>query len=183
MKPIDPIIGARLLRLARAVISAEVTGTSVEDQGGEPWPALERHGAFVTLRKGGHLRGCIGTFSTDAELPVTIAEMARSATRDPRFCGMPITSSELSEIRIELSILSPLSKIDDPLDFEMGVHGLYLRHGSATGCFLPEVGAEQGWDLARLLTELCRQKAHLSPEAWRDAEAEVFVYTTQKIRE
>ncbi len=144
---------------------------------------MARRGVFVTLRKRGRLRGCIGTFTPRADLPETVVEMSASATRDPRFTAMPISPTEEKDIRIELSVLSPLRRIEDPLDFELGRHGIYLRHGIAAGCFLPEVGTESGWDKERFLSELCSQKAGLSPDAWRDRAVEIQVFTVQKFVE
>jgi AmmeMemoRadiSam system protein A len=183
MENIREETGARLLRVARSAIQATVLGSDdpfVEEQ---DWPALPRLGVFVTLRKSGKLRGCIGTFSPMADLPQTVAEMARAATNDPRFTATPIGSGELPDIRIELSILSPLEPVADPLSFELGRHGVKICHGLATGCFLPDVGASQGWDKKTFLSELCRQKMRLSPDAWRDEQAEVYVFTVRKFAE
>jgi AmmeMemoRadiSam system protein A len=162
---------------------AQVSGVCARAAGDEPWPAMQRRGVFVTLRKAGRLRGCIGTFAPRADLPETVVEMAVAATRDPRFTAMPISSAEAKDIRIELSILSPLRRIEDPLDFELGRHGIHLRHGIAAGCFLPDVGTEQGWDKETFLSELCRQKAGLRPDAWRDPAVEIQVFTVQKFAE
>lgn len=183
METIGEETGARLLRMARSAIQAVVLGDSDAHVDDKDWPAMARRGVFVTLRKSGKLRGCIGTFSPMSDLPETVAEMARAATRDPRFTATPIGSGELQDIRIELSVLSPLQRIADPLSFELGRHGVKICHVLATGCFLPDVGADMGWDKKTFLSELCRQKMHLSPEAWRDEQAEVSVFTVQKFAE
>ncbi len=183
MEKIGEETGARLLRVARSAIQAVVLGvpdTSVDEQ---DWPAMARQGVFVTLRKSAKLRGCIGTFSPMSDLPQTVAEMARAATHDRRFTATPIGAGELQGIRIELSVLSPLECIADPLSFELGRHGVKINHGLATGCFLPDVGANLGWDKKTFLSELCRQKMGLSPDAWRDKQAEVSVFTVQKFAE
>ncbi|MFQ5430358.1 MAG: AmmeMemoRadiSam system protein A [Phycisphaerae bacterium] len=183
MEPIDERTGARLLALARARITEAVTGERHTPSPDEPWPAMEPRGVFVTLRKSGRLRGCIGTFEPSSGLPDTVATMAEAATRDPRFLNNPIRADELADIRIELSILSPRVRIRDPLAFELGRHGLYLKHGHAAGCFLPDVGADLGWDKETFLSELCRQKAGLSPQDWRDDAAEIYTFTVQKFAE
>ena len=180
MAQIDDQSGMRLVQLARAAVAAEVAGDDLPAPDPETWPIDARPGVFVTLRKQTLLRGCIGTFSPREDVPSTVVEMARAAARDPRFLATPICASEVSHLRIEVSLLSPLERIEDPLAFERGRHGLYLKHGSAAGCFLPEVGIEQGWDRETFLSELCRQKAGLPPQAWRDREAEISTFTVQK---
>ncbi|MBK8269013.1 MAG: AmmeMemoRadiSam system protein A [Planctomycetes bacterium] len=144
MDEIDEQTGRQLLGLARRTITSLVSGTSIQTDA-ELLPSLPGAGVFVTLRKQGALRGCIGTFYPTGDLTATIQEIAVAATRDPRFRHLPIASSELSEIRIELSVLSELTCIEDPLDFELGHHGIHLLHGNHTGCFLPDVATEAGW--------------------------------------
>ena len=187
MEKIGEETGARLLRVARSAIQATVLAGPDAPPDAHPveedWPVMAPQGVFVTLRKSNKLRGCIGTFSPMSGLAQTVAEMARAATRDPRFTTTPIAARELQDIRIELSVLSPLERIADPLSFELGRCGVQIRHGSATGCFLPDVGAAQGWDQKTFLSELCRQKMGLSPDAWRDEQAEVYVFTVQKFAE
>lgn len=169
----------RLLRLARTAIQAELFGAA--RQGAEePWPPLERQGVFVTLRTAGRLRGCIGTFVPEADLPQTVRSMAANAAKDPRFTGMPLSASDMKDLRIEISILSPLTPIADPLSLEPGRHGVYIRQGSRSGCFLPSVAADQGWDAHTFLTQCCSQKAGLAPLAWQDCRSEVFVFTVEK---
>jgi len=183
MDLIDEPTGLHLLRLARSAIAARISGEedSVDQMVGDP--ALGRRGVFVTLRKFGKLRGCIGTFSPHYDLPEMVVEMSVAATRDPRFTNRPISAAELNDIRIELSILSPLKRITDPLSFDRGRHGVYLRHGLASGCFLPDVGMDLGWDKEKFLSELCKQKAGLSARAWEDERAEIHIFTVQKILE
>ncbi len=182
MHTLDDRTSQRLLQHARDAIRASLTGDSAWGDA-KPWPDLPHAGVFVTLRKHHALRGCIGTFSPECALQDVVAEMAVAATHDPRFVENPISLAELPDIHIELSILSPRVRIHDPLAFESGVHGIYLKNGGRSGCFLPDVGEELGWDKERFLTELCRQKAGLSPNAWRDAATEVFTFTVQKLSE
>lgn len=181
MNELELEISAKLLRLARDAISAALTGeTAVVD---ESLRALEPRGVFVTLRKHGELRGCIGTFMPEGDLPTTLCRIAVAATRDPRFRDAPLSASELTDIRIELSLLSPLEKIADPLDFEVGRHGLYLRRGMAVGCFLPDVAVEHGWDREGFLSALCTHKIGLHAEAWKESGTEIFRFTVSKIVE
>lgn len=178
---IDAETRARLLRLPREAISAALFGMAADAEDDAHLASLPAAGAFVTLRKGGQLRGCIGTFDASRGLAETIRTMAVSAARDPRFLHCPISAEELKDIDIEISLLSPLTRIANPLDFEPGIHGILVRHGDFSGCFLPDVASERGWTREQFLTECCSQKAGLSPDAWRLPETEVFVFTVEKI--
>jgi AmmeMemoRadiSam system protein A len=135
---------------------------------------------FITLRKHGRLRGCIGTFDAREDLIVTIRRMAVAATQDPRFANQLLSVAELPDLRIEISLLGPMTPINDPLQVEIGRHGVYIRRGLHTGCFLPEVAAEHGWDAATFLSVCCREKAELDPLAWQQPDTEVFVFTAEK---
>ncbi|MBX3395056.1 MAG: AmmeMemoRadiSam system protein A [Phycisphaerae bacterium] len=195
---LDQHAGRMLLRIARREIEAAVRGIShtLEDAGtsGEESPsslaafcrwaaAIPHAGVFVTLRTFGRLRGCIGTFSDEADLVSTIIEMARASLSDPRFHAMRITESELADLGIEVSILSPRTRLTDPLQFELGRDGIYIKSGSRAGCFLPDVATDAGWNREQFLSALCREKAHLSPDAWRDPDTEVYAFTVRKFRE
>lgn len=182
---LDADTKAKLLQLARSTIRARLEGARA-DSGetgaeSETWPELGRQGVFVTLRKSGQLRGCIGTFLPHDDLPATIREMSLAAMDDPRFTDMPISLSELPDIRIELSVLSPLEPIDDPLTLVPGTHGIYIKHGIHAGCFLPDVATEQAWDAETFLSNCCVHKAGISAKAWKDPTAQVFVFTVEKL--
>jgi uncharacterized protein len=179
--PLDPNIRVHLLRHARSAICAYLSGEPLPKH--ELGENLPRCGVFVTLRKVEALRGCIGVFSSEDDLPTTIARIAVAATRDPRFTYMPVSLNELSELRIEISLLSALEPMTDPMDFEIGVHGIYISRGHAVGCFLPDVATEHGWDKHTFLTQCCGQKAGLEPDAWRTAGVELFRFTVEKILE
>ena len=178
MSSLDARVGARLVRVARGAIAADL-GVSAGPTDLEPWPVLDRRGVFVTLRSGGRLRGCIGTFLPDDDLPRLVRRIAVSAARDPRFAETPLGAAEMSDLRIELSVLSPLRRIEDPLDFKLGVHGIHVTQGSDTGCFLPKVATENGWDKETFLSICCEQKAGLATSAWRAAETEVRVFSVE----
>jgi AmmeMemoRadiSam system protein A len=178
---LDVTIQARLLGLARSTLTSILLGGEPPPEA--PWPDLPPCGVFVTLRKGRALRGCIGTFTPEDDLPATIRRMAASALRDPRFLDRPVSAAELPALRIDLSLLSPLQPIDDPTAFEIGRHGIYIRQGGLVGCFLPEVAIERGWDQATFLTQCCVQKAGLEPDAWQDPETEVSIFTVERISE
>lgn len=170
----------QLLAIARAAIAADLFGAN-EDPPGVPFADVPTSGVFVTLRKFGRLRGCIGTFSPHGSLVETIRRMAPSAARDPRFLHQPISAAELKDLSIEISILSPLEPIAQPLELELGRHGIFIRRGALSGCFLPDVATERGWDAATFLSNCCEQKAGLAPNAWRMPGTDVFVFTVEKV--
>jgi AmmeMemoRadiSam system protein A len=180
---IDPQTGAMLLRFVRRAIERHLTGQPCSDDELAAIRDCAQHGVFITLRKHQRLRGCIGTFLPRAGFSRTLMDIAVAATRDPRFAEEPVALSELADLRIELSLLSPLTRVFDARNFVRGVHGAYLRIGTLTGCFLPDVGLDQGWDTDMFLAELCRRKMNLGPEAWRDERAELYVFTVQKFVE
>jgi AmmeMemoRadiSam system protein A len=142
-------------------------------------------GAFVTLRTGGDLRGCIGRFIADKPLWQVVREMAvAAATEDPRFFGMPLRPGDLPALGVEISVLSPLRRIQDPAtEFELGKHGVYVKRDLAAGCFLPQVAEETGWTKEEFLDHCCAGKAGLPPDAWKDPRTEVYVFTAEILHE
>jgi AmmeMemoRadiSam system protein A len=168
-----------LLRLARASVAARVTRQPPPEPIADDVPDLEA-GAFVTLRRSGELRGCIGHIEAERPVAGVVVRVAASAaSEDPRFS--PIHPAELSAIDIEISVLGPLERIDpkDPAQIEIGRHGLVIEQGQHRGLLLPQVAAEWGWDRETFLSHLCA-KAGLPRDAWRTGaavfrfEAEVF---------
>ncbi len=173
-----------LLGIARQSVEAAIRGEDLPEVESENEELQEECGAFVTLKTEGQLRGCLGRFMSDLPLWKTVRKMAAAAaTEDPRFAGMRLTPEELDDVNIEISALSPLKKIDDPMDLELGKHGIYVRRGGRTGCFLPQVATETGWDKEQFLQKCCRGKAGLSADAWQDPDTEVFVFTAEIISE
>jgi AmmeMemoRadiSam system protein A len=144
-------------------------------------PELNAHcGCFVTLKTRDRLRGCIGRFISDIPLIELVAEMAiASATEDPRFAGNRIKESDLNKLDIEISVLSPLEKTDDPLSLRLGIDGIYIKRGYASGCFLPQVATETGWTKEEFLSYCCEHKAGLDPDAWKDPKTEVNLFTAE----
>ena len=139
-----------------------------------------QRGCFVTLTNRGQLRGCIGTFLPQKALAAQIIEMAAAAAQDFRFTHDPITPSEVKHLTVGISVLSELEPIDDPLDIELGIHGIYITRGAASGCFLPEVATETGWSKEEFLTHCCAGKAGMEADAWKDPDTKVFTFTTEK---
>ncbi len=162
-----------------AIRGAKVDKTQIEIKDTE---LEEKRGAFVTLKTHGKLRGCIGRFTSDTPLHKVVSEMAISAaTEDPRFVSNRIQPSEFDDLEIEISVLSPLQKIKDPLDLELGKHGIYIEKNTKNGCFLPQVATETGWTKEELLSQCCKAKAGLPSKAWKDKDTEVYVFTAEII--
>ena len=172
-----------LLRLARRAIEDAVGGKPAADAGHDAahtTPALrERRGVFVTLKEPRKvrgvtrecLRGCVGRLETDRSLVDSVVTLAvAAALQDPRF--PPLTASELPEVRISVSVLTPMRPSDADAII-LGRHGVQLVQGSYTSVFLPQVAVEQGWSVERLLAQLAI-KAGLPEQAWRDASLSTF---------
>jgi hypothetical protein len=139
-------------------------------------------GAFVTLTKNGELRGCIGNFDPDKPFYRVVQEMAiRAAVDDKRF--EPVSEDELSQLDIEVSALSPLTRISDYHNIVLGKNGVKIVLGNKSGTFLPEVATDTKWDLETFLQNLCTQKMGLSAECYKDPKAEIFTYTTDAFYE
>jgi len=173
-----------LLRLAREAVAAEVSGGPEPTVPPRPGGLLgQRRGCFVTLTNAGRLRGCIGTFQPHLPLGRQVVEMAREAARDQRFFADPVTPAELKDLTVQVSVLSELRLVPDPLDIELGVHGIYVVRGHAAGCFLPEVAAEAGWGKEEFLSHCCAGKAGLAPDAWRQPGTQVYAFTSEKFSE
>lgn len=143
-------------------------------------PRLKADGAvFVTIKKKGSLRGCIGHVRAVMPLYQSVMKNAVAASSgDPRF--PPVTQEELKDIDIEISILSPLVQVQDVKNIQVGQHGLVIRKGMRSGLLLPQVAAEYGWDRETFLDQLC-VKAGLPKGSWKDAE--LYCFTAEIIRE
>lgn len=154
-----------LVAVARDAVRASVTGEVCAPPivSGSP----EASGAFVTLKKRGDLRGCIGTLECRRSLAEEVARVAmRAACEDPRF--PPVSPSELDDLDIEVSVLGPLEQID-PFDEDaivIGRHGLVVEQGRRRGLLLPQVATEWNMDREAFLAQTCA-KAGLPADAWR----------------
>jgi hypothetical protein len=164
-----------LHQIAKTVIENKVRGKSVPEFTVDSPRLKEHRGAFVTIRKKGQLRGCIGYIEGQGPLYKTIEEMAEAAAfRDPRFS--PVKEKELPEIDIEISVLTPLRKIADVNEIEVGRDGIYIKKGWLSGLLLPQVATEYRWDRETFLEHTC-QKAGLAPMAWKERDAEIFIFS------
>ncbi|MEW6074787.1 MAG: AmmeMemoRadiSam system protein B [Candidatus Omnitrophota bacterium] len=171
-----------LLLIARDSIKTHLeSGKKLAVQTKDP-ALLEVLGAFVTLHEHGHLRGCIGSLTGRQPLYLTIRDMAvEAAVRDPRFT--PLEPEELSNIDIEISVLSPMKRVDSPDEIKLGEHGVLVRRGFNSGVFLPQVATETGWTKEEFLDNLCMHKAGLDPKAWKDKATELYVFTADVFSE
>ena len=140
----------------------------------QKYPMLNKKcGAFVSLHKHGHLRGCIGHFGEDYPLHEIVAEMARAAAfEDPRF--VPVTRDELDDLNIEISVLTPMRRIQSLDEFELHRHGIYIKKGYRSGTFLPQVADEVNWTKEEFVGHCSQDKAGLGWDGWRDAELYVY---------
>jgi len=164
-----------LHQIAKTVIENRTKGKPVPEFKIDSPLLKENWGAFVSLHKRGQLRGCIGYIEGRGPLHKTIEEMAEAAAfRDPRFS--PVTERELPELDIEISVLTPLQRISDVNEIEVGKHGIYIKKGWYSGLLLPQVATEYGWDRKTFLEHTC-QKAGLPSNAWKDKETEIYIFS------
>jgi len=172
----------RLLEIARSSIQAYLkTGKKLEVSETDP-ELLKENGAFVTLHENGELKGCIGNLSASQPLYLTIRDMAvESATGDFRFS--PVTLPELKDIEIEISVLTPLERVDSIDEIKMGTDGVLVKKGFNSGVFLPQVATETGWTKEEFLSNLCDQKAGLPALAWQDKDTEIYKFSAQVFSE
>ena len=136
----------------------------------------QQHGVFVTLHIGKRLRGCIGVVEPKEPLGDSIVRCAASAAlQDSRFPA--VRPDELSDLQIEISLLSPPLPIRLE-EIEIGRHGLLISRGRQRGLLLPQVAVEHHLSAEQFLAEACR-KAQLPPDSWRDADANICGFTCE----
>ena len=167
--------GEVLVKAARQSLERSVAKREISEPVAlERYPELSRaSGIFVTLRKRGQLRGCIGRIQTSTPLAKTVGPVALDAAlRDTRF--VPVSAQELQDIQVEVSILTPPVHVSDPQQIVAGRDGVILEHEGHSGVFLPQVWDETGWTRLEFLRELASQKAGLPPDAWQRAMLYVF---------
>ena len=170
-----------LLTIARSAIISELENKSLPSLNPQS-EALERpSGVFVTLRIGEDLRGCIGYIEPLFPLARATQDVAvKAAMEDPRF--MSVTIPEMDEIIIEISVLSPLSDLQDVEKIEIGKHGLVIDAGYRRGLLLPQVATEYHWDRKQFLKHVAL-KAGLPSDAWKRSEIKLFTFTVEKFDE
>ncbi len=166
---------AALLDIAKNAIEAEMNHQERPEFNSDSETLRQKRGAFVTLKKNGNLRGCIGYIKAYKPLMETVQEMAIAAAfHDPRFPSLK--PEELEQLTFEISVLSPLKRINDVNEIEVGKHGLYMIRGHRSGLLLPQVATEYGWDRQTFLKQTCH-KAGLQPDAWMDDATEIYIFS------
>jgi len=136
---------------------------------------MQERGAFVTLKKRGQLRGCIGYVAPVEPLAVTVRDVAAfAALEDRRF--QPVSVAELPELEYEISVLSPLRRVLDTRQIRIGTDGLVIKRDASEGLLLPQVAPEQGWNRLQFLENTCL-KAGINPSAWKDPDTDIFSFT------
>lgn len=167
----------KLLQIARKTIISYLNSNRLPYINPADLPAamLMNAGAFVSLKKQGELRGCIGHFEADVPLYKMVQQMAvASSTEDYRFSR--ITEEEMLSTLIEISVLTPLQRVEDPNTIRLGTDGIYIKKGNRSGTFLPQVATDTGWSLEEFLGHCARDKAGIGWDGWKDIETEIFVY-------
>jgi AmmeMemoRadiSam system protein A len=164
-----------LLDIVKKAITAKVNNKELPKLTVNSETLKEKRGAFVTLKKHGHLRGCIGYIKAVKPLGETVQEMAIAAAfHDPRFPSLK--PDEIEELTFEISVLSPLKRIKDINEIEVGKHGLYIVRGYKSGLLLPQVAVEYKWNKESFLNETC-YKAGLPAQAWMNEETEIYTFS------
>ena len=152
-------------------------------------PLRDAHGAFVTLHRGGQLRGCIGYIANTMPLAEAVREnVVNAATHDLRFT--PVTEEELPEIEIEVSALTPgdtpetpFKKVNSINEIEIGRDGLFIEKPSKQGgLLLPQVAVEHQWNVRQFLSALC-QKAGYSDGSWEQPDTSLYRFSAQVFSE
>lgn len=130
--------------------------------------------AFVTWKRAGRLRGCIGSVEARRALALDVEANAVSAlVHDPRF--PPATARDYPGLSLEISVLTPFEPIAGVEEIEIGVHGLWIEKGIRRGLLLPQVASEWGWDAEQFLEQVC-YKAGLPGDAWRPGPQQARLY-------
>ncbi len=171
-----------LLKIARESLESYLKTGKIPDydENNLPDHLMEYRGAFVTLNKRRALRGCIGRFLPDEPLYKVVRQMTiAAAVKDPRFD--PVTENELEQISIDISVLSPLKKIDSADEFVPGRDGILIRKGNVSGTYLPQVADETGWTREEMLGHCSRDKAGLGWDGWKNAD--LYIYTADNFSE
>ena len=167
----------KLKEIARTSIEAAVQGKRPSEPTNITKKLKEPFGIFVTINKHGNLRGCIGRIIGDQPLYLSCQQMARAAAlEDPRF--PPVTQDELNSVEIEISVLTPLQKIEKKEDIVIGRDGLLIRKGMYSGLLLPQVAAEYGWDVDEFLVQTCI-KAGLPTDSLKAKDVEIYRFSAE----
>lgn len=171
-----------MLKIARESLAHYLsTGKILDyDESILPDSLMARRGVFVSIHKGRALRGCVGNMNSDQPVYKMIQrEVISASTNDSRF--PPVKYSELPQLCIEVSILGKLIKIDSIDKIQLGKHGIYIRQGSNSGTFLPQVAESTGWSVEEFLGYCAKDKARIGWDGWKNAE--IYIYTAEVFSE
>lgn len=178
--PLTPDQQRALLAFARKTIHQFLTTETVPVPRRFDPVLWSNQGAFVTLRIADKLRGCVGHVDEDLPLCRVVGHMAlQAAFGDRRFS--PVTLEEFPRFEVEISVLTPFTKVEDVEDIRVGIDGVMLKKGDHKAVYLPEVAVTMGWDREMLLDELCL-KAGLGPGCWRKG-ASLYRFQTNRFQE
>ncbi len=170
-----------LLALARNTIARYLTSETLPLPRGGSAALLREAGAFVTVRKNGDLRGCVGRLLPEGPLIRLVSAMAfESAFRDPRFGA--VRARELPSLELEVAVLTPLTPVQDFRAIVPGRDGVVLQAEGRSAVFLPQVATEQGWGRKDLLDNLA-VKAGLHQDAWRSSGARLLTFQAEVFNE
>jgi AmmeMemoRadiSam system protein A len=178
---LSPELQRTLLTLARETIETYVRTRKMPEVEMDAPELQQKAGAFVTIKTHGRLRGCIGHIRGIKPLYRTVIEMAVAAsTQDPRFPAM--REDELQDMHLEISVMTPLQRVENPEKIQVGTHGILMQHGFRSGLLLPQVATEHHWDRETFLEHTCL-KAGLSPNDWKDPNTEIYIFSAQVFHE
>lgn len=182
---LSPPARAELLDLARSAVRQKLTLTPDAKPPDRPTENELRAlaGCFVSLHQHSthKLRGCVGRLGFSEPLWLNVFVTARQALSDPRFTNQPVTAAELNDLELEISVLSPPTEAQNPLDFDLLNNGIYLVLPNQAGFFLPQVARETGWSKEQLLARLCTEKLGLHAETWKHPEAKLFKFDVEVV--
>jgi AmmeMemoRadiSam system protein B/AmmeMemoRadiSam system protein A len=166
------------LTIAKDTLYSHILGQSISSATPSSSILYEPLGAFVTLEKHEELRGCMGLFEPDEPLYEVIQRQTIvAATQDKRF--NPVSETELDDIKIEISVMTPRRKISNWQDIEVGKHGVVIRSEESGGTFLPQVATDNDWGLEKFLGELCSQKVKLEADCYKENEVDIYTFEVQ----
>jgi len=181
MEKLSPAQGKKLLKLARRAIASHFSKTQLNFEQ-EKKEFSDPRGVFVTIKKNGKLRGCIGFPYPIKPLAEAVVEAAKAAAfHDPRF--EPLQKEELRQIKIEISVLTPLEEIcakgqDILKEIKIGRDGLLVQFFNFSGLLLPQVAIEQNWNALQFIEATCN-KAGLPSDAWLHPNCNIFKFQAE----
>ncbi len=163
-----------LLQIARKSIETYLNNEKYFPEEPNDNELKKKSGVFVTLNKNHNLRGCIGFIVGVKPLYEAVYTMAREAAfNDPRF--PELNNKELKYIDIEISVMTPLKKIDNIEEIKVGKHGIYIKKGFYSGLLLPQVATDWGYNREQFLQNTC-MKAGMQPDCYKYSETEIYIF-------